>query len=119
MTFPTSLRRLGLTTLLLLALLSTSAFAHEHEMEDVGPYEQNFMNEEVHFSLLPLVHGVPDMTPVPQEIDGTLKWHIGIQIACWGLLFPAGMVLGITKSRFHVPWQVRSSCGVQYNEGAS
>lgn len=28
-----------------------------------------------------------------------------IQILCWGILFPAGMVLGITRSRFHVPLQ--------------
>ncbi|GAA5983554.1 hypothetical protein JCM10908_000332 [Rhodotorula pacifica] len=60
--------------------------AHDHhQMEDVGPYEQNFTNEE--------------------PLDSVIKWHIAIQIFCWGILFPVGMVLGITRSRFHVPLQ--------------
>ncbi|KAL8277314.1 hypothetical protein RQP46_010267 [Phenoliferia psychrophenolica] len=74
----------ALATVVLASLLS-SASAHEHHDEDVGPYEQNFMNEE--------------------EIDSVLKWHIGLQVASWGVLFPVGMVLGITKSRLHAPWQ--------------
>ncbi|KAK4702745.1 hypothetical protein P7C70_g3476, partial [Phenoliferia sp. Uapishka_3] len=68
-----------------LIVLASLAAAHEHEMEDVGPYEQNFMNEE--------------------DIDSILQWHIGLQALAWGILFPIGMVLGITKSRLHVPWQ--------------
>jgi hypothetical protein len=40
----------------------------------------------------------------------TLLWlHIAIQIGVWGFLFPAGMVLGITRSRWHVPLQVKLS----------
>ncbi|GAA5822236.1 hypothetical protein JCM3770_005860 [Rhodotorula araucariae] len=76
-------RRVLVSLLLLAATLGVRAHAH-HEVE-VGPYEQNFVNDE--------------------DLDSTIKWHIGIQIFCWGLLFPTGMVLGITRSRFHVPLQ--------------
>ncbi|KAK8041043.1 hypothetical protein PG994_014050 [Apiospora phragmitis] len=38
-------------------------------------------------------------------IDTTLWVHIFIQMAAWGVIFPAGMVLGIVKSRWHVPVQ--------------
>lgn len=73
-----SLRRGGLAPkhlfaiLLVTLLLAASASAHEHETEDVGPYEDNFMNDE--------------------PVDRILQWHIGIQAVTWGLLFPAGMV---------------------------
>ncbi|KAJ7725246.1 hypothetical protein B0H14DRAFT_3002964 [Mycena olivaceomarginata] len=40
----------------------------------------------------------------------TILWiHIFLQAAVWGVLFPIGMVLGISRSRWHVPLQVRSS----------
>ncbi|KAI8626351.1 hypothetical protein F5Y19DRAFT_466523 [Xylariaceae sp. FL1651] len=39
-------------------------------------------------------------------IDTTLWIHIFIQMAAWGVIFPLGMVLGIVKSRWHVPLQV-------------
>ncbi|GAA5991777.1 hypothetical protein JCM5350_005421 [Sporobolomyces pararoseus] len=74
---------------LLLLSLSTIALAHEHHEVETGPYEQNFTNEE--------------------PIDFILKWHIGIQVACWGFLFPAGMILGLNKSRYHVPFQLVTS----------
>ncbi|KAK4048275.1 hypothetical protein OIO90_005894 [Microbotryomycetes sp. JL221] len=60
--------------------------AHAHHDQDTGPYEQNFLNDK--------------------PIDATLKWHIAIQALCWGLVFPAGMILGITKSPLHVPLQL-------------
>ncbi|MCJ1310174.1 hypothetical protein MMC25_003835 [Agyrium rufum] len=41
----------------------------------------------------------------PDPIDTTLWIHIAIQILSFGLIFPTGMVLGISKSRFHVPLQ--------------
>ncbi|ORY84085.1 hypothetical protein BCR35DRAFT_303135 [Leucosporidium creatinivorum] len=72
----------------LIGLTSASSsleIRHEHHDEDVGPYEQNFTNDE--------------------EIDTVLKWHIGIQMFCWGLLFPLGMILGLVRSRFHAPLQ--------------
>lgn len=44
--------------------------------------------------------------PDPSEpIDGILTAHMVLQIFTWGLLLPAGMVLGLTKSRWHVPVQ--------------
>ncbi|KAK7955175.1 Integral membrane protein [Apiospora saccharicola] len=38
-------------------------------------------------------------------IDTTLWVHIFIQMVAWGVIFPVGMVLGIVKSRWHVPVQ--------------
>lgn len=40
-------------------------------------------------------------------IDSLLWIHIFLQAAVWGVLFPIGMVLGLSKSRWHVPVQVR------------
>ncbi|KAI2603630.1 hypothetical protein GGR54DRAFT_633685 [Hypoxylon sp. NC1633] len=39
-------------------------------------------------------------------IDTTLWIHIFVQMLAWGVIFPLGMVLGIVKSRWHVPVQV-------------
>lgn len=39
-------------------------------------------------------------------VDAILWIHILLQILVWGFLFPIGMVLGITRSRWHVPLQV-------------
>ncbi|KAF2142969.1 uncharacterized protein K452DRAFT_225841 [Aplosporella prunicola CBS 121167] len=41
----------------------------------------------------------------PDPIDATLWVHILLQSLAWGVLFPTGMVLGITRSRWHVPIQ--------------
>ncbi|KAL9018502.1 MAG: hypothetical protein Q9185_004194 [Variospora sp. 1 TL-2023] len=41
----------------------------------------------------------------PEPIDTTLWIHIFIQIISFGLIFPTGMVLGIVRSRWHVPLQ--------------
>ncbi|GLB41596.1 putative protein of unknown function (Ytp1) [Lyophyllum shimeji] len=38
-------------------------------------------------------------------VDSILWIHILLQAAVWGILFPIGMVLGITRSRWHVPLQ--------------
>ncbi|GAA5919595.1 hypothetical protein JCM1841_001067 [Sporobolomyces salmonicolor] len=78
-----SIRRAAVVLSLLAFALGVAA--HEHHEVETGPYEQNFTNEE--------------------PLDTVIKWHIGIQIFCWGILFPVGMVLGITRSRFHVPLQ--------------
>ncbi|GAA5946835.1 hypothetical protein JCM3775_001727 [Rhodotorula graminis] len=86
MSLPTrthAVRRLALVSLVASTLLGVHA--HEHHDVDVGPYEHNFVNEE--------------------PLDSVIKWHIAIQVFCWGILFPAGMVLGITRSRFHAPLQ--------------
>ncbi|MCJ1248271.1 hypothetical protein MMC30_005488 [Trapelia coarctata] len=41
----------------------------------------------------------------PDPIDGILWIHIFTQIVAFGLIFPMGMVLGIVRSRWHVPLQ--------------
>ncbi|KAJ8489229.1 hypothetical protein ONZ45_g13666 [Pleurotus djamor] len=38
-------------------------------------------------------------------VDAILWIHMFLQAAVWGVLFPIGMVLGITRSRWHVPLQ--------------
>ncbi|PFH47640.1 hypothetical protein AMATHDRAFT_77108 [Amanita thiersii Skay4041] len=38
-------------------------------------------------------------------VDSILWIHIFPQAAVWGILFPIGMVLGLTRSRWHVPLQ--------------
>ncbi|KAH9964406.1 hypothetical protein BJV74DRAFT_870509 [Russula compacta] len=38
-------------------------------------------------------------------IDSILWIHIFLQAGVWGILFPIGMVLGLSRSRWHVPLQ--------------
>ena len=40
-------------------------------------------------------------------VDSILWIHIFLQMIVWGVLFPVGMVLGMSRSRWHVPLQVR------------
>ncbi|KAI1080792.1 hypothetical protein F5B20DRAFT_538966 [Whalleya microplaca] len=50
---------------------------------------------------------IPEGQAVSAEpLDATLWVHIFVQMAAWGVIFPLGMVLGIVKSRWHVPVQV-------------
>ncbi|KAI2643574.1 hypothetical protein GGS21DRAFT_486095 [Xylaria nigripes] len=69
--------------LLVFASLPT-AFAHDHDSS----------------------HIEDGMTISVDPIDTTLWVHIFIQMAAWGVIFPLGMVLGMVKSRWHVPLQV-------------
>jgi hypothetical protein len=39
-------------------------------------------------------------------VDSILWLHMFVQAAVWGVLFPVGMVLGLSKSKYHVPLQV-------------
>ena len=39
-------------------------------------------------------------------VDAILWIHIFLQATVWGVIFPIGMVLGLTRSRWHVPLQV-------------
>ena len=39
-------------------------------------------------------------------VDSILWIHIVVQTIVWGFLFPIGMVLGLSRSRWHVPLQV-------------
>ncbi|KAK7686341.1 hypothetical protein QCA50_010565 [Cerrena zonata] len=38
-------------------------------------------------------------------VDSILWIHIFLQATVWGILFPIGMVLGLSRSRWHVPLQ--------------
>ncbi|KAI5122818.1 hypothetical protein M0805_000160 [Coniferiporia weirii] len=38
-------------------------------------------------------------------VDAILWIHMALQAAVWGILFPVGMVLGMSRSRWHVPLQ--------------
>ncbi|KAK4181523.1 hypothetical protein QBC36DRAFT_84217 [Triangularia setosa] len=53
---------------------------------------------------------IPEGSTVSMDpIDTTLWIHIFLQTFTFGILFPLGMVLGIVKSRWHVPLQVGST----------
>ena len=71
--------------LLLVALaLPPLALAHDHDEDNIP--------EGAHVS--------------PEPLDSILWWHIFSMVAAFGIIFPAGMVLGIVRSRWHVPVQV-------------
>ncbi|KAG8409915.1 hypothetical protein J3458_018991 [Metarhizium acridum] len=54
--------------------------------------------------------GIPEGQTVSLDpLDTTLWIHIFINMFAYGVIFPIGMVLGITKSRWHVPTQVLGS----------
>ncbi|KAH7051027.1 putative integral membrane protein [Macrophomina phaseolina] len=63
--------------------LAATARAHEHHMDNIeeGQYASS------------------------DPIDAVLWIHILLQSLAWGVLYPTGMVLGITRSRWHVPIQ--------------
>lgn len=69
--------------LLFLCLAATPTLAHEHD-DDVSEEELN------------------------APVDAILWIHMFLQAAVWGLLFPIGMVLGLSRSKWHVPLQVRT-----------
>ncbi|OOQ87641.1 integral membrane protein [Penicillium brasilianum] len=60
---------------------------------------------------LALAHGgheaVPEGEPISLEpIDSTLWTHMILMGTAFGIIFPLGMVLGIVRSRWHVPVQI-------------
>ncbi|KIY43406.1 hypothetical protein FISHEDRAFT_78274 [Fistulina hepatica ATCC 64428] len=63
-----------------LVFLSLPVNAHEHD--------DNLTDEEAN-----------------KPVDAILWIHIFLQTAVWGVLFPIGMVLGMSRSRWHVPLQ--------------
>ena len=70
-------------TALILCLAATPALAHEHH-DEITEEEAN------------------------APVDAILWIHMFLQAVVWGFLFPTGMVLGLSRSRWHVPLQVRS-----------
>lgn len=69
--------------LLFLCLAATPTLAHEHD-DDITEEELN------------------------APVDAILWIHMFLQVTVWGFLFPIGMVLGLSRSRWHVPLQVRT-----------
>ncbi|KAI0794264.1 hypothetical protein C8Q74DRAFT_1194204 [Fomes fomentarius] len=69
-----------LATLCIILLLAVLTAAHEHH-DEITEEQQN------------------------APIDTILWLHIFLQAAVWGVLFPTGMVLGLSRSRWHVPLQ--------------
>ncbi|WPH00790.1 Hypothetical protein R9X50_00362000 [Acrodontium crateriforme] len=60
---------------------------------------------------LAFAHGGHEEIPAGEAIsakpiDNTLWIHILLQSFAWGIVFPTGMVLGLVRSRWHVPTQV-------------
>ena len=50
---------------------------------------------------------IPEGEAISSEpMDTTLWVHILLQTLAWGIIFPTGMVLGLVKSRWHVPTQI-------------
>jgi hypothetical protein len=50
---------------------------------------------------------IPEGEAISEEpMDTTLWIHILLQTLAWGIIFPTGMVLGLVKSRWHVPTQI-------------
>ncbi|KAI9810557.1 MAG: hypothetical protein M1826_003513 [Phylliscum demangeonii] len=80
---PPAVPWLGLASAWAWASLMATASGHEHHTDDI-----------------PKGHAVSDK-PL-----ATILWiHIGLQTLAFGIIFPVGMVLGITRSRWHVPLQ--------------
>ncbi|KAF1947036.1 hypothetical protein EJ02DRAFT_489486 [Clathrospora elynae] len=69
------------------ALFSTAVAAHEHHMNKIN--EGDAISDDA--------------------IDSILWTHILIQSLAWGIIFPTGMVLGIIRSKWHVPVQTIGS----------
>ena len=64
---------------------------------------------------LTLAHSHKDVLTeeeIKSSVDAILWIHIFLQAAVWGFIFPIGMVLGLTKSRWHVPLQVGTNTGL-------
>ncbi|KAI1790285.1 hypothetical protein LXA43DRAFT_1017323 [Ganoderma leucocontextum] len=72
--------RRGVAMVLPLLFLAASVLGHEHDDE---------LTEEQSTA----------------SVDTILWLHIFLQAAVWGVLFPTGMVLGLSRSRWHVPLQ--------------
>ena len=64
---------------------------------------------------LTLAHSHNDVLTEEEKnlpVDTILWIHIFMQGTVWGVIFPIGMVLGLTRSRWHVPLQVGTDIGL-------
>ena len=62
-----------------------------------------------------LAHGghdkIPEGAAVSEDpLDRILWTHILLMVLSFGLIYPTGMVLGIVRSRWHVPVQILGTC---------
>jgi hypothetical protein len=74
----------SLSSIAIVALLAPVTQAHEHDTSQI-----------------------PEGETISLEPLDTILWiHILIQMLAYGVIFPVGMVLGMTKNRWHVPTQV-------------
>ncbi|KAK4065406.1 hypothetical protein Trihar35433_7526 [Trichoderma harzianum] len=79
-------------TALLLSIASFGTLVHAHDHHEGG---------ESH---------IPEGEAISLEPVDTILWiHILIQMLAYGVIFPIGMVFGMTKSRWHVPTQILGS----------
>ncbi|KOS17323.1 Protein YTP1 [Escovopsis weberi] len=80
----------ALALLLTMALLGGAVHAHDHHEGEESK--------------------IPDGETISLEPIDTILWiHILVQMVAYGIIFPIGMVFGLTKSRWHVPTQVVGS----------
>ena len=64
---------------------------------------------------LTLAHSHSDVLTEEEKnlpVDAILWIHIVLQATVWAVIFPVGMVLGLTRSRWHVPLQVGTDIGL-------
>lgn len=82
-----------------LAWLVTSAVAHEHHTDNIP--EGSVVSPD------PLVHHSRYNSYLSTDnVQDRILWtHIFVQTIAWGVLFPLGMVLGLVRSKWHVPCQ--------------
>ncbi|KAJ2966893.1 hypothetical protein NQ176_g9930 [Zarea fungicola] len=77
-------------TIVAIASFLTTVYAHDHHEGEMT---------------------IPEGETVSKEPLDNITWlHIFIQMLAYGVIFPIGMVLGMTKSRWHVPTQIFGSC---------
>ncbi|KAI5790088.1 putative integral membrane protein [Geopyxis carbonaria] len=70
-----------------LFILVQTASAHEHDGDGIS--EGEFVS--------------------PEPLDLILWWHICTMVLAFGILFPVGTVLGMVRSKWHVPLQIAAS----------
>ena len=88
------------TFLLIRAVMTMSRRRHTHRVLFMLLLSLNAARAHKH-------NGTLSEEEANAPIDSILWIHIFLQAAVWGILFPIGMVLGLSRSRWHVPLQVR------------
>ncbi|RUP43796.1 hypothetical protein BC936DRAFT_136715 [Jimgerdemannia flammicorona] len=97
---PTS-RALLISLLLHLLLFVRPILAQEEDHDEMGDHEQKGGHDH---------HNLPAETWISSAVtddplDSVMWLHILVQCLAFGILYPFGMVLGLARSRWHVPVQ--------------